>query len=84
MGEHCSGLPPCNAAKQRKDWRDFIIERAGADASERHARVRAFLEEYDYNPTYQLREVAEELYEEVGSIAMTLIAAKIKRVREKL
>jgi hypothetical protein len=74
----------CNATKQRKDWRDFIIERAGPDAAERHARVRAFLDEYDYKATFQLREVAEELYEEVGNIAMTLIAAKIKRVRAKL
>lgn len=74
----------CNASKQRKDWRDFIIERAGADAGERHARVRDFLDTYDYKPTFQLREVAEELYEEVGSIAMTLINTKIRRVREKL
>jgi hypothetical protein len=28
--------------------------------------------------------VAEELYEEVGSIAMTLIDAKIKRERKRL
>jgi hypothetical protein len=47
----------CNATKQRKDWRDFIIERAGPDAAERHARVRAFLDEYDYKATFQLREV---------------------------
>lgn len=76
----------CNAKKQRKDWRDFIIERAGPNPAERHARVRAFLDEYRYNeyrykPTFQLREVAEELYEEVGSIAMTLITVKIKRIR---
>jgi hypothetical protein len=74
----------CNAKKQRKDWRDFIIERAGVAAPERHAKMREFLEEYDYKPTFELREVAEELYEEVGSIAMTLIGVKIKRVRERL
>jgi hypothetical protein len=74
----------CNAKKQRQDWRDFIIMRAGADAGERHARVRAFLEEFNYKPSFDLRDVAEELYEEVGSIAMTLIATKIKRVRDKL
>src|SRR4051812_1544971 len=71
----------CNAKKQRQDWRDFIIERAGEHAKERHARVRAFLDEYDYKPNFELREVAEELYEEVGSIAMTLISVKIKRIR---
>ena len=48
------------------------------------ARVRMFLDEYDYKPTVQLEGIAEELYEDVGSIAMTLIAAKIKRVRAKL
>jgi HNH endonuclease len=74
----------CNAKKQRKDWRDFIIERAGPDAAERHARVKAFLDEYGYKPSFELREVAEELYEEVGSIAMTLINVKIKRVREAM
>lgn len=74
----------CNAAKQRKDWRDFIIERAGTHAGERHARVKAFLSEYRYQPSFELRKVAEELYEEVGSIAMTLITAKIKRIRDSL
>jgi hypothetical protein len=74
----------CNAPKQRADWRDFIIQRAGADAAERHARVRAFLDQYEYHPSFDLREIAEELYEEVGSIAMTLISAKVKRIRDKL
>jgi HNH endonuclease len=74
----------CNAKKQRSDWRDFIIERARADAAERHARMKAFIEHHDYRPLLDLRDVAEELYEEVGSIAMTLIATKIKRVRSKL
>lgn len=74
----------CNAKKQRSDWRDFIIERAGANAGERHARMKSFLEKYGYRPSLDLRDIAEELYEEVGSISMTLIAAKIKRVRAKL
>jgi hypothetical protein len=74
----------CNAAKQRKDWRAFIIEHAGIHAGERHERVKAFLSEYGYQPSFELRKVAEELYEEVGSIAMTLITAKIKRIRDSL
>lgn len=74
----------CNAKKQGRDWRDFIIERAGAHAKERHNRVKDFIEEYNYRPSLDLAEVAMELYEEVGSIAMTLISAKIKRVQSKL
>lgn len=74
----------CNAKKQGGDWRDFVIQRAGAHASERHMRVKDFLDTYSYKPVLDLRDTAEELYEEVGSIAMTLIATKIKRLRDKL
>jgi hypothetical protein len=74
----------CNAKKQRRDWRDFIIERAGAQAAERHARMKTFLDRYRYAPSHDLRLVAEELYDEVGAIAMTLIQSKVKRYRDKL
>jgi hypothetical protein len=42
--------------------------------------VRAFIEEYRYAPEFELRDTAEELYAEVGSIAVTLINEKIKRI----
>jgi hypothetical protein len=74
----------CNAKKQGGDWRDFIIERAGVDAAERHARMREFISAQGYAPKQDIGEIAGELYDEVGDIAMTLIRAKIKRVREKL
>lgn len=74
----------CNAKKLGSDWRDFIIQRAGVHAAERHGRVKQFLDHYDYRPSVDLRDVAAELYEEVGSIAMTLITTKVKRVRARL
>jgi len=75
----------CNAKKQGGDWRDFIIERAGPDAAERHRRMRDFLKKYDYAPnSADIRDITAELYDEVGEIAMTLIRAKIKRLRSTL
>jgi HNH endonuclease len=74
----------CNAKKHGSDWRDFIVLRAGADARERHAKVHAFIEEYRYAPEFDLRDTAEELYAEVGSIAITLINEKIKRIRRTI
>jgi hypothetical protein len=75
----------CNAMKHGHDWRDFIVQRAAADARERHAKVRAFIKQYRYDPEFDLRDTAEELYAEVGSIAVTLINEKIKRrVRERV
>jgi hypothetical protein len=70
--------------KQGGDWRDFIIQRAGADAAERHRRMLDLLVEYDYKPSVDLRDVAGELYEEIGEIGVTLIRTKIRRLRAKL
>jgi hypothetical protein len=75
----------CNAKKQGREWHAFLVDRAGANASERYQRVTAFTGHYKYKPDAgDLRRVAEELYEEVGSIAMTLIGAKIKRIGDRL
>ena len=74
----------CNANKQGRDWRDFIIQRAGEDAAERHRLMLVFIAKYDYKPSVDLRAVAAELYDEIGQIGMTLIKAKVKRVRERL
>jgi hypothetical protein len=73
----------CNARKHGSDWRDFIVQRA-EDAKERHAKVLAFIDEYGYRPQFELSDTAEELYAEMGNIAMTLIAEKVKRVRKSL
>ncbi|MGH3046585.1 MAG: hypothetical protein ACRDNC_06210 [Gaiellaceae bacterium] len=43
------------------------------------------MQHYEYAPDpADLREVAEELYVEVGVIAVTLISEKVKRVRGRL
>lgn len=75
---------PCNAAKQGRDWKDFMIAKAGAEASARYARMQAFLLEYGYQPKGDLRQVAEALYDEVGAVAMALISSKIKRLSDVL
>ena len=74
----------CNATKHGGDWKDFIIERAGDQAGERHARMKAFLAQYGYQPKGDLREVADALYDEVGAIAMALIDTKVRRLKPKL
>jgi hypothetical protein len=73
----------CNNKKQGADWRDFIIRRAGEHAAERHARVTAFLAKYKYHPDlHRIRAVAEALSDESAALGMTLIDAKIRRLRE--
>jgi len=75
----------CNAKKQGQPWQDYLVQRAGAHASERYQKVNAFVAEHKYAPDLvDLRGVAEELYDEVGTIAMTLVSMKVKRIRDKL
>jgi hypothetical protein len=71
----------CNATKQGREWHAYLVQRAGADASERYQRVTEFVAHYNYAPDLsRLRAVAEELYDEAGLIAMTLIASKVRRL----
>lgn len=75
----------CNAKKHGKEWHAYLVQRAGPNASERYQRVTEFVQHYEYAPDpADLREVAEELYVEVGVIAVTLISEKVKRVRGRL
>ena len=83
-GNVVPACPPCNAAKHGSDWRDFLLSRAGADGSERHAKMRAFLDHYKYQPAYDLQQAAEELYEESIAVAMALVMIRHKRVAPEL
>lgn len=75
----------CNAKKHGDEWHAYLVRRAGPDAAERYERVTAFVAEYKYSPDLErLRDVAEELYEEVGMISTALISTKVKRIRDKL
>lgn len=75
---------PCNSKKHGQDWRDFIIQRAGSNAAERHQRMQDFLEAYPYNPPTEWRAIVADLYDEIGVIAMALIRQKHARIRETL
>ena len=75
----------CNARKQGKGWHEHLVPNAGSDASERYKRVTAFIAQYKYEPDLtKLTSVAEELYAEIGAIAMTLISEKVKRLKKGL
>ena len=75
---------PCNSTKHGKDWRDFIIQRAGPKAAERHQRMQQFLEAYPYNPIFELGSIAADLYDETGAVAMALIHEKVMRTRQTI
>lgn len=80
-------VPACNSCNSKKhagDWRDFIIQRAGSHAVERHQRMQEFLQAYPYAPAYQLGSIVTDLYGESGAVAMALIHEKVLRTKETL
>lgn len=73
---------PCNNEKQQKPWLEFLEAKAGPAAAERRLRIEAFVKEKNYDPTMNLHEYADNLYEDVGQVAMTLIKLRYKQAQE--
>lgn len=75
----------CNAEKQGREWHAYLVQRAGPNTAERYECITRFVKEYRYDPDpNDLRSTAEDLYKEVGEIAMTLINVKIERLRRSV
>lgn len=74
----------CNNDKQRKPWQDFLSEKAGnkAIAKSREIRINEFVNSKNYDPTLDLHQFADNLYEDVGQVAMTLINLRYKQAQE--
>ena len=72
----------CNNEKQQKPWRDFIIKKAGTEANKRIKLIESFVSEKKYDPNLNLHEYADNLYEDVGQVAMTLINLRYKQAEE--
>jgi len=85
MGLHAWGnvVPACgmcNGKKRERVWSDYLATCAATNMAERYKRINDFVAYYKYQPNVQeLKAIAEELYEEIGRIAQTLIDIKIAR-----
>jgi len=72
---------PCNNEKQQKPWQEFIVMKAGDFAVERTARIQSFVQLKNYDPRLNLHEFADNLYEDIGAVAMTLINLRYKQAQ---
>jgi 5-methylcytosine-specific restriction endonuclease McrA len=72
----------CNNEKQQKPWKQFIDSKAGSDAPAREKRINDFVASKNYDPSLNLHEFADNLYEDVGQVAMTLINLRYKQAQE--
>jgi len=89
LGLHCWGnvvpcCADCNRQKQHKDWRRFLQQVSGIENESRTKTIEAFIATYKYSPNLQLSEIAGNLYEDVGALAMTLIDLRFKQAQERI
>jgi hypothetical protein len=87
LGLHAWGnvVPACGACNQKKHfgaWPTHLREVCRGDKDLlmlRSDRIVAFLDEYEYEPKLKLREIAGNLYEDVGAVTMTLVDLRFKQ-----
>ncbi len=72
----------CNNEKQQKPWELFLRNKAGESANARIKRIQQFVSSKNYDPNLNLHEYADNLYEDVGQVAMALINLRYKQAEQ--
>jgi hypothetical protein len=76
----CQG---CNNEKQQTNWRDFLQKKSEAQGlSMRRNKIDQFVASKNYDPNLNLHEYADNLYEDIGAVAMTLINLRYKQAED--
>ncbi|MEN3334533.1 MAG: hypothetical protein V7641_3898 [Blastocatellia bacterium] len=73
----------CNKKKHSKKWETFLQTVCNDNEyQQREDRIAAFQCQYDYEPNLELGSIANNLYQDVGAVAMTLIDLRFKQAEE--
>ena len=71
---------PCNKEKQQTQWKTFLVKKAPSlERLQRVNLIESFVATKLYDPNLDLHEYADNLYEDVGAVAMTLIHLRYKQ-----
>jgi hypothetical protein len=77
----------CNDKKHNKDWIDYINSIATLTSKEKQDNIdhlKNYLISMKYNPNLELKEIAGNLYDDVGAVAQALIDLRYKQAEEKI
>jgi hypothetical protein len=73
----------CNNKKQQTNWEKFLATQcSGIDFTKRKAKIASFVAEKKYDPNLNLHKFADNLYEDVGEVVMTLIRLRYKQAED--
>ena len=74
----------CNKEKHFKDWQEFLRTKAGAEFTPRRERILSLVAHYRYKPELGLHTIAQNLYEDVGEVGMTLLRLRFRQAQETI
>lgn len=75
----------CNKEKHHRSWREYLKSKcSGKVLSARTAQIIAYIKKYKYNPDFGLKIPVENLYQDVGAIAETLINLRLEQANIKI
>jgi|KBSSwiStaDraftv2_1062776.scaffolds.fasta_scaffold384316_3 hypothetical protein len=72
----------CNKEKHYKNWLDFLELKAGKKFRVRKQRIDSFVLHYQYNPELGLHTIAQNLYQDVGAVGMTLLRLRFEQAQD--
>lgn len=74
----------CNNEKQQRTWQEFLIKKAGDDEQKRRKKIENFVVSKNYDPNLNLHEYADNLYADIGEVALTLIRLRYKQAEKAI
>lgn len=75
----------CNNQRQQKPWIEFLKEKSPIKYySSRKKRIESFVKLKKYDPNINLNDIASNLYDDIGEVAMTLIGLRYDQAERKI
>lgn len=74
----------CNNEKNTKSWQEFLTIKAGVNAETRALKINSFVSENGYDPELDLHQYADNLYDDIGAVAMTLINLRYRQAEDAI
>lgn len=73
----------CNNEKQQTGWQDFLKKKTDeVTLNLRREKIQQFVVLKNYDPNLNLHDYADNLYEDIGAVAMTLIHLRYKQAED--
>ncbi len=75
----------CNIEKQQKPWQEFLNKKCDGEVLElRINRINDFVKSMKYDPNLNLHDYADNLYNDVGEVASTLIRLRYSQAENSI